>query len=208
MPSTKDTAIVLIDPYNDFLHPDGKLTPRLADSLAKTNTIAHIKTLLTYARSQKIPVYYGLHQQFHAGQYDDWKHMTASQVSLRDNKVFEEGSWGAQFYEGLEPDFSNGDVVVSKHWNSSSFANTDLHFQLQEREIKKVVFAGLVANTCVESTARYAYELQYHVTMLSDATAGFTQEAKVAATTLIWPLFANEVTTVGAWIEKQKKETV
>ncbi|KAJ6478763.1 Isochorismatase-like protein [Mycena vitilis] len=208
MAPTKDTAIVLIDPYNDFLHPDGKLTPRLAGSLAKSNTIANIKTLLAYARAQGIPVYYGLHQQFHAGQYDDWKHMTAGHKGLRDNKIFEEGSWGAQFYEGLEPDFGNGDVVVSKHWNSSSFANTDLDFQLKQREIRNVVFAGLVANTCLESTARYAYELQYHVTMLTDATAGFTNEAKDAATSLIWPLFANEVTTVEGWIAKKKQEIV
>lgn len=118
MTSTNDTAIVLIDPYNDFLHPNGKLTALLADSLAKSNTIANIKTLLTYARSQKIPVYYGLHQQFNTTQYHEWKHMTAMHESLRDNQMFAEGSWGAEFYEGLEPDFNNGDVVVSKHWNS------------------------------------------------------------------------------------------
>lgn len=41
----------------------------------------------------------------------------------------------------------------------SSFANTDLDYQLTKRGIKKLVFAGLIANTCVESTARYAYEL-------------------------------------------------
>jgi nicotinamidase-related amidase len=41
----------------------------------------------------------------------------------------------------------------------SSFANTDLDYQLRKRGISKVVFAGLVANTCIESTARYAYEL-------------------------------------------------
>lgn len=68
---------------------------------------------------------------------------------MKAKKVFEGGSWGAQFYEGLEPQVSNGDVVVSKHWNSrlvlcfgrdeprlillalrSSFQNTDHDFQL------------------------------------------------------------------------------
>ena len=41
----------------------------------------------------------------------------------------------------------------------SSFHNTDLDFQLHQREITKVVIMGLTANACVESTARYAYEL-------------------------------------------------
>jgi nicotinamidase-related amidase len=41
----------------------------------------------------------------------------------------------------------------------SSFANTDLDFQLKQRDIENVVVVGLVANTCMETTARYAYEL-------------------------------------------------
>ena len=44
--------------------------------------------------------------------------MNKSLKGLGAKKVFEEGSFGAEFYEGLEPDFDNGDVVVSKHWNS------------------------------------------------------------------------------------------
>ena len=39
-----------------------------------------------------------------------------NQVSQKKNVAFEEGSWGVEIYEGLEPDVvGNGDVVVSKH---------------------------------------------------------------------------------------------
>ena len=120
MSSSNDTAILLIDPYNDFLHPDGKLTARLADSLAATNTISHLQALVEAAREKKIPIFYGLHQQTHAHSYEGWQFMNKSMKSLGAGKVFEEGSWGAQFYEGLEPVADNGDVVVSKHWNSRS----------------------------------------------------------------------------------------
>lgn len=41
----------------------------------------------------------------------------------------------------------------------SSFANTDLDFQLRKHGIDKVIMAGMVANTCLESSARYAMEL-------------------------------------------------
>ena len=41
----------------------------------------------------------------------------------------------------------------------------------------------------------------YNITMLKDATAGWTIEATTAATDLIWPLFANRVLTVDGWIE-------
>lgn len=42
---------------------------------------------------------------------------------------------------------------------ASSFQNTDLDYQLKQRGVKHVVMAGLVANTCLEATARFAYEL-------------------------------------------------
>lgn len=67
-------------------------------------------------------------------------------------------------------------MTVSKHWNSSSFQSTDLDFQLRQRDVSRVVMAGLTANTCLESTSRYAYELGYEVTMLKDATAGFAKD--------------------------------
>ncbi|KAF2424924.1 Isochorismatase hydrolase [Tothia fuscella] len=201
-----NTAIVLIDPYNDFLHPEGKMYPMVADSLKETNTVKHIQELLVAARAHKIPVYYGLHQQYKAGFFDGWKHMKELHQSQKDNKVFEEGSWGAQFYEGMEPKLENGDVVVSKHWTSSSFQNTDLDFQLHQRDITKVVIAGMTTNACVESTARYAYDLGYHVTLLTDATAAFTKEQKDAATNIVWPLFASKLTTVGEYIQSLKQD--
>lgn len=43
--------------------------------------------------------------------------------------------------------------------NDSSFANTDLEYQLRQRDITHIVLAGLTTNTCVESTARAAREM-------------------------------------------------
>ncbi|PVH93143.1 Isochorismatase hydrolase [Periconia macrospinosa] len=199
MSSLTDTAVVIIDPYNDFLHPSGKLNGLLAQSLKETDTIKHLQMLVKVARAHGIPIFYGLHQQHKPGFIGGWKHATPMQESQRDSVAFQEGSWGVEIYDGLEPDISRGDVVVSKHWCSSSFQNTDLDYQLRQRGITKLVLGGLTANTCLESTTRYAYELGYHTTMLKDATAGFTTEQKDAATEIIWPLFANRVTTVGEW---------
>lgn len=48
----------------------------------------------------------------------------------------------------------------------SAFANTDLDYQLRQREITRLVAAGYTTNTCLESTARYAKEKGYHVTLM------------------------------------------
>ncbi|KAM0510800.1 hypothetical protein ACHAPE_010531 [Trichoderma viride] len=128
--------------------------------------------------------------------------MTDSNVRQSTVHFFAEGSWGAEIYEGLEPDTGNGDVVVSKHWNSNAFWNTDLEYQLRQRDITHLVLAGLTANTCLESTGRAASECGFHVTMLKDATAAFTIELQEVAMELISPLYANEVLTVDEWTRK------
>jgi nicotinamidase-related amidase len=197
------TAIVLIDVYNDFIHPDGKLFPLVAATLKEHDTITHLRQIVTTARKHGIPIYYGLHQQWAPGFYAGWTHMAHVHHSQESSHAFAAGSWGAKILEGLEPDvLGNGDVVVSKHWNSSSFQSTDLDFQLRQRKIEKLVLAGMTANTCLESTSRYAYELGYHVTMLKDATGGWNKVQVDAATELVWPLFASKVSTTGEWIKE------
>jgi nicotinamidase-related amidase len=117
MSAHSHTAVVLIDPYNDFLHQDGKLYPFVSESLKETETVKHIQELIDIARSLHIPIYYGLHQQYEDGVYDGWHHITASQLRNQKLRAYEKGSWGAEIYKGMEPDPKNGDVVASKHWN-------------------------------------------------------------------------------------------
>lgn len=112
------TAVILIDPYNDFLHKDGKLNKALAASMAESDTVQNIQKALKVAREQKCPVFYALHQQSHSHHLMGWQFANRSQKRISELKVFEEGSWGAQIYEGMEPLLDNGDVIVSKHWNS------------------------------------------------------------------------------------------
>jgi nicotinamidase-related amidase len=115
---SSNTAVVIMDPYNDFLHPDGKLNALLAENMKETDTIVHLKELVAAARAHKLPIYYGLHQQVKPGFLAGWNHATPLQKSQKEGTAFTEGSWGVEIYKGLEPDVENGDVIVSKHWSS------------------------------------------------------------------------------------------
>lgn len=53
---------------------------------------------------------------------------------------------------------SHNHIVCLVNHGPSSFKNTDLDWQLRQRNITNLVFAGLVANTCIETTARMANE--------------------------------------------------
>ncbi|KAF9032297.1 hypothetical protein BDZ89DRAFT_1234560, partial [Hymenopellis radicata] len=108
----------LIDPYNDFFHPSGKAHAPLAASLASVKAVPNILALLAWARraDNRIPVFYALHHQTQDTDYAGWMYPTHSNLRVKEGKVFEKGSWGAQCYEGTEPNWENGDVVATQHY--------------------------------------------------------------------------------------------
>ncbi|MGW8554873.1 isochorismatase family protein [Streptomyces tubercidicus] len=61
--------------------------------------------------------------------------------------------------------------------------------------ITHVVTIGLLANTCIESTSRFAMELGYHVTLVRDATAAVQPAMMHAAHELNGPAFAHAIVT-------------
>jgi nicotinamidase-related amidase len=83
--------------------------------------------------------------------------------------------------------------LLSSSW--SGFVNTDLDAQLKHRGIEKIILVGMLVNTCIESTARFGMEVGYHVTLISDATAAFSQDGMHAAHEINGPRFAHAILT-------------
>src|ERR1700761_8068667 len=84
-------------------------------------------------------------------------------------------------------------ALLKEHWAQSGFANTDLELRLKQKGITHVIAIGLLANTCIESTCRFAMELGFHVTLVKDATAAFTKEMMHAAHVLNGPTYAHAI---------------
>ena len=94
-----------------------------------------------------------------------------------------------------------GDIVAQEHWCSSGFANTDLDLLLKRHGIQKLIVAGLIAHTCVESTVRFAIELGYDVTLVKDATADYSEEFMHAALVNNLPNYASAIVTTEEVVE-------
>jgi nicotinamidase-related amidase len=130
--------------------------------------------------------------------------------------LFDHGSWGGEFHEKLQPGIAHGDVIATVRFlvsnvsiqslkltcDHSGFANANLDLLLRNHSITHIILAGLVANTCLESTGRYGVELGYHVTMLKDATAGFSEVAYKAAAEVNYPGFAHVVKNAEEWVKE------
>src|SRR5262249_26132995 len=91
--------------------------------------------------------------------------------------------------------FAPGEIVAQEHWCSSGFANTDLDLQLKKHGAHELIVIGLIAHTCIEATVRYAAELGYQVTVLTDATADSPDGLMDAALNINLPNYAAIVTT-------------
>lgn len=87
-----------------------------------------------------------------------------------------EGTWGAEFFR-VEP--SEGELVFTKH-RYSAFKDTELNAYLRAQRVENLILSGITSNVCVESTARDAYMMDYHVVFLSDASATYQAEAHEA----------------------------
>lgn len=193
------TGLVFVDPYNDFLSEGGKLWSLIQGVATEVSLHDNLRRIVAAARDTGTPYYLAPHHRADPGNFAGWRQPTPYQLAAHGQQIFARGSWGAEWH----PDFAprENDVVASEHWGSSGFANTDLDRQLRQRGIDRIVVVGLIANTCVEGTARYAMELGYHVTLVTDATAAFNREAMRAAHEINGPSYAHSIVTTSEAIE-------
>ncbi|WP_328885026.1 isochorismatase family cysteine hydrolase [Streptomyces sp. NBC_00316] len=189
------TAVLLVDPFNDFLSEGGKAWPRLERMAKEIGLLDNLRSVVASARETGVRMVFVPHRRWQEGDYKTWTHPNPTQRQIQELHTFARGSWGGEFHPDLQP--QAGDVVAQEHWAQSGFANTDLDLQLKQHGITHVAVVGLLANTCIESTGHYAMELGYHVTLVRDATAAFLPEMMHAAHELNGPTYAHAVVTTG-----------
>jgi nicotinamidase-related amidase len=187
------TALLVVDPYNDFISEGGKIWPRIKAVAEANNCVPNMLQVLNAARNAKLRVFYAMHHRFRPGDYASWKYIAPIQRAAWRNKSFEFGTWGGEFRAEFVP--APGEIVAQEHWCSSGFANTDLDLQLKKHGIHKLIVMGLIAHTCVEATVRYAAELGYDVTMVKDATADYSDEEMHSALDVNIPNYASDIVT-------------
>ena len=187
------TALLVIDPYNDFISEGGKLWPRIKAVAEANNCVSNMLQILDLARKVKLPIFFAMHHRYRPGDYETWDYIAPIQKAAWTRKTFEYGTWGGEFRAEFVP--KRDEIVVQEHWCSSGFANTDLDLQLKRHGIHKLIVIGLVAHTCIEATVRYAAELGYDVTVVKDATADYSDEMMHAALDINMPHYASAVLT-------------
>jgi nicotinamidase-related amidase len=137
-----ESVLVLIDAQNEYR--GGPLTLDRMES-----AIAHLASLLQRARASGIPI-------IHVAQIGD------------PGDMFDRTGERGQFISEVAP--LEGEFVIEKPL-PNSFARTGLQEHLSGVGRKNLIIAGFMTHMCVSSTVRAGFDLDYRITVASDATA-------------------------------------
>lgn len=162
-----DTAVLVVDVQNDFVHEKGSLAQAGRDVAPMQAVISNISNLVKAARSADVPVIWVRTEHNPWTNSSAWVNRLANKQDLQRHPICVGGTWGADLYE-LTPEYS--EPVVTKH-RYSAFVDTDLDLILRSMEIRRLLISGVTTNVCVESTARDGAMRDYFVTLLADCMA-------------------------------------
>ena len=174
----EDTAVVLTDPQNDFLSPEGVAWDLVKGSVEENGTVENIENLLKAAKDAGYRVFVSPHYYYPTER--GWKFGGTVENMMHEIKMFDrkgalalegfEGS-GADWLERYKPYFEDGKTVVVSPHKVYGPQNNDLGLQLRKHGIDKVLLGGMSANLCVESHLRELLEQGFEVAVVKDATA-------------------------------------
>jgi ureidoacrylate peracid hydrolase len=190
----KETALLVIDPVNDFLSEGGAAWDMTKGTVEKNDVVNNLKRAIEGARKAGIPVLFAP-MAYTEEDYASHELHRRSGINriMFERKMFLAGSWGADFHPDLQP--LPTEIVLLPHKSCDVF-QTDLAEHLDRLGTTHLVIAGMTANLCCESTGRHAMERGYDVTFLYDAIGAENLPAYEASVLVNFPLIANAVMKV------------
>jgi len=171
-------AVVVTDPQNDFLSPQGVTWSVVGKNVTENNTVDNIGQLFVAAKQNDLPLFISPH--YYYPQDHRWKFEGALERLMHDIEMFDrpgplnleafEDS-GADWLEQYKPLINDGETIITSPHKVFGPETNDLALQLRKRGIDQVILAGMSANLCVESHLRELLEQGFEVAVVGDATA-------------------------------------
>lgn len=171
------TALIVVDMQNAFIKKGGMVDVFGWDPSFNAPVVEKHQRLIPACRAAGIKIVYikmSYNRDYsNSGGPDspNW-HKELGLVMMRRSpeywgKFVTEGTWDEQIVDELKPE--QEDTVIRKH-RYSAFAGTQLDHVLKTYNIKYCIYSGLTCNTCVESTLRDGFFLDYWPILVGDAT--------------------------------------
>ncbi len=178
------TALLIADLQNDFIHPDGaygragQTAPEIAAILARVKPLADlIRSKGGWIVSTHFTLVPG-----RGGEPVISPHLQQLRPFLAKGD-FEPGAWGHRLVDELQPaDFTVEKVAYS------AFYMSRLEWVLRKADIRRLIVTGIVTNGGVASTVRDAHVRDFETVVLSDGCAAFSPEVHETAIAALRPV--------------------
>lgn len=188
--SLDETAIILIGYQNDYFSPTGALHQVVS---ARASEVLE-KTLYALDRLQVTGISLISTPILFTPTYAEIVAPVGILKFIMEAGAFRTGTVGGETIPELKQ-FGNRILEIPGKRGLNAFSNTHLLQTLKQNGIRRVVLAGVVTSLCIESTGREAFENGFHVTILSDATAGRTELEQEFYCRDIFPMYAEVMST-------------
>src|SRR5215470_9960327 len=99
----ESTALLVIDPYNDFISEGGKLWNRVKTVAEANNCVPNMLQVLKTAREARLRIFYALHHRYRPGDYESWKYIAPVQRAAWEHRAFEDRTWGGEIRGEFSP---------------------------------------------------------------------------------------------------------
>lgn len=180
----QETALLLCDMQNDFIHPDGAYgraglgVPEIA---ALPGRVRPLADAVRAAGGWVVATHFTL-VPGRGGEPMVSPHLRKLRPFLTRGD-FQPGTWGIQTVDALQP----VDIAVEKV-AYSAFYMSRLEWVLRRAGITRLLACGIVTNGGVASTVREAHVREFETVVLEDGCAAFTPETHETAIAALRPV--------------------
>lgn len=160
----ENTAILVIDMQNGFVHPEGSL-PKAGIAMPHAAQVTAANAdLLAEARGLGVPIVYTRHS-FRPG----FLEAPAGSREMLPEGCLLKGTWDAAVVDDLKP--AEEDVQIEKV-RYDAFLYTELEVVLRALGVTRVIVTGVVTSVCVESSVRSGHQRDFAMQIASDCVDG------------------------------------
>jgi nicotinamidase-related amidase len=74
------TALLVVDPYNDFLSEGGKVWPRVKEIALEVGLLDNLRAIHSAMRRAGMRIFIVPHRRWEPGDYESWRHPSPTQL--------------------------------------------------------------------------------------------------------------------------------
>lgn len=171
-------ALLVVDPQNDFLSPNGVSWPFVGACITENGTVDNLLRLFKASKAAGITVAVSPHYYYPTDHH--WRFGGPLEKLMHEIKMFGregalslngfEGS-GADFLADYKPYIEDGKTIIASPHKVFGPETNDLVLQLRKQAVSQILLAGMAANLCIEAHLRELIEQGFEVVVVKDATA-------------------------------------